>query len=168
MIPETPVIPVIPIPEFPEKYSSNSSMSLDTGILESPKTGVGKAGSFPVIETGRVAPPTAPGIIGILLSEQASRRLLQSGECFTIAARASHPAEPGRIALYLVPCSPALARDASDVLLGLAIARRVKPPKATATVAPISVSEPTADAPQGNVSATTAPAAPPPRPTMTA
>jgi len=76
-------------------------------------------------------PPTAPGVIGILLSERASRRLLEAGEYFLLAARPIYPAERNRVAIYLCPCDLKTAQDASNVAMGKARSVRIKPAKPT-------------------------------------
>ena len=152
MIPETPVIPEIPLSEFPEKDSSNSSKSLDTGILESPKTGGGKAGGFPVIENDPLA---CPNVRRLLLSEAASRYLEATGEgAFVIISKASYPATPGRWAIFLAPCPLATAAAACDVLTGKARAVRIMPPKPGKADPPATVSDRQPGASAGNVSAT--------------
>ena len=63
--------------------------------------------------------------VRILLSEAASDALLAAGECFMIAGKSSHPEQPGRIVLHLLPIPKALADAACLVAMGQA--RAVKP-----------------------------------------
>lgn len=67
--------------------------------------------------------------VRILLSQAASEALLAAGECFMIAGKSSHPEQPGRIVLHLVPIDKARADAACLVAMGQA--RAVKP-RATA------------------------------------
>lgn len=60
----------------------------------------------------------------ILLSEAASKHLLKAGECFMIAGKSSHPEQPGRIVLHLVPIDKPLADAACLVAMGQARATR--------------------------------------------
>lgn len=67
-----------------------------------------------------------PEHIRILLSEQASATLLAAGECFAIAGKSSHPEQPGRVVIHLVPVAKALADGACGVILGTHRAVRKK------------------------------------------
>lgn len=53
----------------------------------------------------------------ILLSERASKALLEIGECFVVAGKSSHP-DRGRIALHFIPCSLETANKAAKIALG--------------------------------------------------
>jgi hypothetical protein len=67
----------------------------------------------------------------ILLSEQASRHLTETGErCFIVTSRAmrgaEEPATMGRWALWLVPCSIQQADAAVRIATGQSLERRTK------------------------------------------
>ncbi len=55
----------------------------------------------------------------ILLSEAASKHLLEAGECWMIAGKSSHPEIAGRIVLHLLAIPKAQADAACEVALGL-------------------------------------------------
>jgi hypothetical protein len=55
----------------------------------------------------------------ILLSESASKHLLEAGECWMIAGRSSHPEIAGRVVLHLVSIPKAQADSACEVALGI-------------------------------------------------
>jgi hypothetical protein len=68
----------------------------------------------------------------ILLSESASKHLLEAGECWMIAGRSSHPEIAGRIVLHLVAIPKAQADAACEIALGLRKpGRRIIPPAIT-------------------------------------
>ena len=54
----------------------------------------------------------------VLLSESASKHLLEAGDCWMIAGRSSHPEIAGRIVLHLVSIPKAQADAACEVALG--------------------------------------------------
>jgi hypothetical protein len=67
--------------------------------------------------------------IRILLNEADSAHLLQSGECWMIAGRSSHPEIPGRIVLHLLPLEKQLADQLCEIALGQRRpGRRIIPP----------------------------------------
>ena len=76
--------------------------------------------------------PTAetPQSVRILLSETASKTLLEAGECFMIAGKTSHPEQPGRIVIHLVPVPKDLADKACGVVMGTHRAAKIKAPAA--------------------------------------
>jgi hypothetical protein len=55
----------------------------------------------------------------ILLSESASKHLIEAGECWMIAGKSSHPEIAGRIVLHLVSIPKAQADAACEIALGL-------------------------------------------------
>ena len=123
MTPETPVTPEIQLPEFPENNSSNYGISIDTGILESPETGLVNSPFNPPVEV-------VPGQTRILLSESASRHLDAAGaKAFAIVHRDMSDGNTGRWAITLCPVEWQTARDASAVLMGRAKAFFPKPSK---------------------------------------
>jgi hypothetical protein len=66
--------------------------------------------------------------VRILLSEAASKVLLDAGECFIIAGRGSLPHADGtRVVLHLMPVDKKTADQACGVLLGTHRATRIKP-----------------------------------------
>jgi len=88
---------------------------------------------MPIETAPRVDPLAMPGIVRILLSETASRHLLEAGEAFAIVSKASYPEAPGRVAIFCQAVPLASAQAACDVLTGKARAVRIptpKPPKA--------------------------------------
>jgi hypothetical protein len=71
----------------------------------------------------------SPGPIRILLPEGASSHLTAAGEsCFAVVGRQSHPDDPTRWILHLIPCDIGTANDAVAVAQGHATARRIKRP----------------------------------------
>jgi len=71
----------------------------------------------------------SPGPIRILLPEGASAHLTASGEaCFIVAGKQSHPEDPNRWILHLIPCDIATADAAVAVAQGRATARKIKRP----------------------------------------
>jgi hypothetical protein len=65
--------------------------------------------------------------IRILLSKAASAHLTAAGEsCFIVIGKASHPDDPARWALHIIPASTSTANDAVVVAQGRATARRLK------------------------------------------
>ena len=52
----------------------------------------------------------------ILLSETASRHLLEAGECWMIAGKSSE--QPGRVVLHLVPVEKGLADKLCEIAMG--------------------------------------------------
>jgi hypothetical protein len=63
--------------------------------------------------------------IRILLSEAASRHLTETGEkCFAVIGKASHPDNPARWILYLMPCDIPTADAACRVARGISKERR--------------------------------------------
>ncbi len=108
MIPETPITPETISGKDGERDSSNSSISLDTGILETPVSGTAKP-------------------IRILLGQAASDYLTAAGDaCFSVVGRQSHPQDSNRWILHLIPCDIATANDAVAVAQGRAAARKIK------------------------------------------
>jgi hypothetical protein len=68
----------------------------------------------------------------ILLSEAASRHLLEAGECFAICGKSSHPEIAGRIVLHLVGIPKAQADAACEIAMGIRKpGRRIIPPAIT-------------------------------------
>ncbi len=65
----------------------------------------------------------------ILLSESASRHLLEAGECFVIAGKSSHPEHPGRLVLHLLSIPKKQADAACLVAMGQARATKFRAPK---------------------------------------
>jgi hypothetical protein len=71
----------------------------------------------------------SPGPIRILLPEGASAHLTATGEaCFSVVGRQSHPQDPTRWILHLIPCDISTADNAVAVAQGRATARRIKRP----------------------------------------
>jgi hypothetical protein len=67
--------------------------------------------------------------IRILLSKAASDHLTKAGEaCFAVVGRQSHPDDPTRWILHVVPCDIATADSAVKVAKGEATARHCKKP----------------------------------------
>ena len=66
-----------------------------------------------------------PQPVRILLGEKASKALLESGECFMIGGKTSHPELPGRIVIHLVPIPKEQADAACLVALGTHRAVRI-------------------------------------------
>jgi hypothetical protein len=65
----------------------------------------------------------------ILLSEEASKHLIEAGECWMIAGRSSHPEIAGRIVLHLLAIPKAQADAACEIALGLRKpGKRIIPP----------------------------------------
>jgi hypothetical protein len=65
----------------------------------------------------------------ILLSEAASRHLLEAGECWMIAGKSSHPEIAGSIVLHLLPLEKQLADQLCEIALGQRRpGRRIIPP----------------------------------------
>ena len=65
----------------------------------------------------------------ILLSEEASKHLIEAGECWMIAGRSSHPEIAGRIVLHLLAIPKAQADAACEIALGLRKpGKRIVPP----------------------------------------
>jgi hypothetical protein len=62
----------------------------------------------------------------ILLSEAASRHLLEVGECWMIAGKSSHPEIPGRVVIHLLPLDMKTATAACNVALGTHRAVKIK------------------------------------------
>lgn len=63
----------------------------------------------------------------ILLSEAASKALTETGEsAFVVIGKASHPSDPSRWVIHLLPVTMATATDAIAVAQGQATARRPK------------------------------------------
>ena len=92
-------------------------------------------------ETPTISPFKAPfevipGQTRILLSEAASKHLLERGEAFAIVSRAWHPDQPGRMVIHLAPVPLKVAQAAASVLVGTSRAVRIKAPqKGTSTQA---------------------------------
>jgi hypothetical protein len=63
-------------------------------------------------------PLAAPGVVSILLSEAASRRLRLEGDCFAIIARGSYPASPGRMVIHCQSIGPNISGDLCKILRG--------------------------------------------------
>jgi hypothetical protein len=55
----------------------------------------------------------------ILLSESASKHLLEAGECWMIAGRSPHPEITGRIVLHLLAIPKAQADAACEIAMGI-------------------------------------------------
>ena len=55
----------------------------------------------------------------ILLSEAASKHLLEAGECWMIAGKSSHPEIAGRIVLHLLPLEKQLADQLCEIAMGI-------------------------------------------------
>ncbi len=73
-------------------------------------------------------PEASPETLRILLGPSASAHLNATGEgCFIVAGKQSHPDDPARWILHLIPCDIATADSAVKVAKGEAKARRVKP-----------------------------------------
>lgn len=91
-----------------EKESSKSSISLDTGLA---------------------GPPPNPGQVRLLLGQAASDYLTATGEsAFLIVGKASHPDDPSRWALHLVPVEKGLADKLCEIAMGTRKAgAKVKP-----------------------------------------
>jgi hypothetical protein len=69
----------------------------------------------------------------ILLSEEASKHLLEAGEAWVIAGKSSHPEHPGRVVLHLLPLDMKTATAACNVALGTHRAVKIKE-RATGTL----------------------------------
>jgi len=81
-----------------EKESSKSSISLDTGLA---------------------GPPPNPGQVRLLLGQAASDYLTATGEAaFLIVGKASHPDDPARWVIHLLPVSMKTACEACEVATG--------------------------------------------------
>jgi len=65
-------------------------------------------------------------IIRILLSEAASKALLDAGTCFVIAARQTHPGDSGRVVLHCIPTTIERGNDAVRVANGEKPLHRIK------------------------------------------
>ncbi|MEO7099432.1 MAG: hypothetical protein ABI162_08730 [Luteolibacter sp.] len=75
-----------------------------------------------------------PPITRIQLGEKASQALTDAGgKCFAIVTRATHPNDPSRWVIHLVPIDWQTATDADAVLHGRATAKRMKQPKPSPT-----------------------------------
>lgn len=106
MIPETPKTPETISGNAWEKESGNSGISIDTGIRN----------------------PEIIGALRILLGPSASKALTDTcNGAFIVIGKASHPDDPTRWALHLIPCPISAANDACDVAQGKAKATRKKP-----------------------------------------
>ena len=69
----------------------------------------------------------AEGHVRILLGASASEALTATGEAaFAIIGKASHPDDPTRWVLHLIPVDKALADQACGVILGTHKATRVR------------------------------------------
>jgi hypothetical protein len=83
-------------------------------------------------ETAETAktPGSAPGHVRILLSQTASDHLTATGEAaFLIVGKASHPDDPSRWVLHLVPVDMQLACQACEVATGARKpGKRITPP----------------------------------------
>lgn len=106
MSPESPESPETISGKGRERESGKSGISIDTGLRTSPETGV----------------------VRILLSEAASKALLAASSCFVVAARQTHPNDPARVVLHLVPCSFQQGNDAVAVAQGRMTAKPIKSP----------------------------------------
>jgi len=74
-------------------------------------------------------PLAQPGVIKIPLGPVESAILRATGErCFVIVGRETYPGDPSRMAIYCLPVTLEVARDAESVALGKARAVRIKPP----------------------------------------
>jgi hypothetical protein len=86
-------------------------------------------------ETAETAktPGSVPGHVRILLSQAASEALTATGEsAFMVIGRASHPDDPARWILHLVPVPMATASAACEVATGVRKAgKRIVPPAIT-------------------------------------
>ena len=72
-----------------------------------------------------------PPITRILLGPTASALLSETGEkCFAILTRATHPQDPTRWVIHLVPIDWPTAQDADAVLFGRATVKPIKTSKA--------------------------------------
>ena len=102
------------------KLLPQSHKSLDCG-----------SGSNREFETRENADPLKqPRIVRIRLSEAASAALAAVGEgAFAVACQGSYPDSAGRWVILSAPIAWQAAKDASDVLLGRATAKRTKPAK---------------------------------------
>jgi hypothetical protein len=67
--------------------------------------------------------------VRILLGEAASKALLDAGQCFIVAGRATHPDDPNRVAVHFIPCDVALANQAAAVARGEMKAKPFPTPK---------------------------------------
>jgi hypothetical protein len=88
-----------------------SRISLDTGLWDQPE-------------------PTEPGRVRLLLGQRASEALTTTGEAaFLIVGKASHPDDPRRWVIHLVPVDIQLACQACEVASGARKpGRRIVPP----------------------------------------
>ena len=74
-------------------------------------------------------PSPAPGALRILLSESASQHLSEHGaDAFVVVGRGSHPDQPSRWRLWLVPCPVKAANAAVRVARGEARAVAIRKP----------------------------------------
>ncbi len=104
MTPETPLTPET-ISGDPRQHSGNSGRYIIPELLEPPK----------------------PEHVRILLSEAASKHLTDTGESvFMVIAKATHPEDPTRWVIHLVPIPKAQADGASRVALGTHKAVKIK------------------------------------------
>ena len=95
----------------------NSDMKRTTESRPDSETGLGHEGVY--VYTPVSSPvPNASKPVRILLSESASKALLEVGECFVIAGKSSLPDQPGRIALHFVPIPKEQADAACHVAMG--------------------------------------------------
>ena len=62
----------------------------------------------------------------VLLSESASKHLLEAGDCWMIAGKSSHPEIPGRVVIHLLPLDMKTATAACNVALGTHRAVKIK------------------------------------------
>jgi len=77
----------------------------------------------------RPDPLSCPGVTCILLSEAASRRLLQEGDVFAIVGKTSYPQAPNRVAIFCQAIMPNISADLCKILRGghHAVPTRAKP-----------------------------------------
>jgi len=108
-----------------EKESSKSSISLDTGLA---------------------GPPPNPGQVRLLLGQAASDYLTATGEsAFLIVGKASHPDDPSRWVIHLVPVDMQLACQACEVASGTRKpGKRINPPATAPDAASLTIDGKTA------------------------
>jgi hypothetical protein len=115
------------IPESPEmisgngggKESSNSGISIDTGILYSPCP-------------PKPDPLRRPEVLTLDLTTEQAAQFSGLGEAFAVIGKGSYPGHVGRLCLYALPVPHDVATACCNVALGLARAVKIKP-AATAT-----------------------------------
>lgn len=120
MSPGSPISPEIVSGKAGENESSNSSITIDTGILDSRETGGCK----------NILPPhplDQPGIVKIALGESASAALKSLGQHLLVIAAPADATAPEELrGRYVLHCLP-LTMERADAAYRAATGRKRKP-----------------------------------------